>query len=120
MSMYFCYYTFEASQHPKFLDEAIRLLTDAQNKIFIDSNDVEVLAFKVREVLEAAKPKGSTAHVCKHVPNEGNIQISIYAKDSCDNSVGRAYFAPVRAFVTWDMDDEKFIEVKLKREEELS
>ena len=118
MSMYFCHYTFEASQHPKFLDEAIHLLTDAKNKVFIDSNDVEVLAFKVREALEAAKPKGSTANVSLDVPDRGDIYIYVYKDNGGDNSVGRAHFAPVRAFTTYDLDEEQFIEVKLKREED--
>ncbi|MBR1787636.1 MAG: hypothetical protein IJ762_04260 [Bacteroidaceae bacterium] len=117
MSMYFCHYTFEGSKHPKFLDEAIHLLTSAQNKVFIDSNDVEILAFKVKEALETAKPKGSTAHVYKHVPDNGDINVSVYKDEASENSVGRAHFAPVRAFVTWDMDDEKFIEVDLTKKE---
>ena len=117
MSMYFCHYTFGASQHPKFLDEAIRLLTSAQNKLFICSSDVEVLALKVREALEAARPKGSTAHVYKHVPDRGDINISVYKDESSENSVGRAHFAPVRAITTYDLDEGQFIEVKLKMEE---
>ena len=98
----------------------MRLLTSAQNKVFIDSNDVEILAFKVREALDAAKPKGSTAHVYKHVPYKGDINVSVYKDEASENSIGRAHFAPVRGFVTWDIDDEKFIEVKLKMEEERS
>ena len=116
MSMYFCHYTFEGT-HPKYMNEAMRLLTSADGKIFIDYGDVEILAFKVREALDAAKPKGSTAYVHKHVPDKGDINISIYANNHTDNSIGRAHFKPVRSFVTWDMDDEKFIEVKLKMEE---
>lgn len=117
MSMYFCYYTFEASQHPKFLDEAINLLTQAQNKVSLQSGDVEILAIKVRQALEEAKPKGSTANVNKHT-TDGEITINVYATALKDvTSVGRAYFKPVRAIVTYDLDDEDFIEVKLKMEE---
>ena len=78
---------------------------------------MEILTFKVKEALEAAKPKGSTAHVYKHVPDNGDINISVYKDEASENSVGRAHFAPVRSFLTWDMDDKKFIEVKLKMEE---
>lgn len=115
--MYYCHYTFEAAQHPKFLDGAIRLLTDARHKMFLDRNDVKVLAVRVREALEAARPKGSTAHVSTDVPDRGDICIYVYNGDAGYNSVGRAHFSPVRAFVTFDPDKQQFIGVKLKMEE---
>lgn len=117
MSMYFCYYTFEASGCPKFMREALDLLTAAQGKVFLDSGDVEILAFKVKKALEASMHKGSTAKVEKHVPDSGTIRIDIYKDDHSDTSVGRAYFAPVRTFTTYDLDKQEFIEVKLKMEE---
>lgn len=121
MSMYYCHYTFAANSCPKFMGEALDLLTGARGKIFLDSNDVEILGFKVRKALEAAKPKGSTAHVDKHVPDEGCVTIEIYKDDHSDMlSVGRAHFSAVRAFTTYDIDEKKFIEVKLKMEEERS
>lgn len=115
--MYYCHYTYEASKHPKFLNEACKLLTDAGGKLFINVQDVEILAIKVRQALEEAKPKGSTANVNKHT-TDGEITINVYATALKDvTSVGRAYFKPVRAIVTYDLDDEDFIEVKLKMEE---
>lgn len=117
MSMYFCYYTFAANSCPKFMGEALDLLTAAQGKVFLDSNDVEILAFKVKKALMEAKPKCSTAKVEKHVPDSGTICIDIYKDDHSDTSIGRAYFAPVRAFTTYDLDEKRFIEVKLKMEE---
>ena len=117
MSMYFCYYTFAANSCPKFMGEALDLLTGARGKIFLDSNDVEVLAFQVRKALQANKPKCSTAHSTKHVPDSGTICIDIYKDDHSDTSIGRAYFAPVRSFTTYDLDKQEFIEVKLKMEE---
>ncbi len=120
MSMYFCHYVFAASVHPKFLNEAIRLLTGAENKVFIDSGDVEILAFKVEDALVKARPRSSTACITKHVPDTGNILIDIYANNRTDTSIARAQFAPVRAFTTWDLDEGRFIEVKLKMEENQS
>lgn len=121
MSMYFCYYTFEASNRPKFMGEALDLLTGARGKIFLDRNDVEVLAFQVRKALQANKPKSNTAYVEKHVPDEGCVTIEIYKDDHSDTpSVGRAHFSPVRGFTTYDLDEERFIEVKLKMEEKQS
>lgn len=117
MSMYYCHYTFEGSNRPKFMGEALRLLTDAQGKVFLDSNDVEILAFQVKKALLEAKPKGSTAHVDKYVSDERTIQIDIYKDDHSDTSVGRAHFSAVRAFTTYDLDEKQFIEVKLKMEE---
>ena len=117
MSMCYCNYTFAANSCPKFMGEALRLLTDAQGKVFLDSYDVEILAFQVKKALLEAKPKGSTAHVDKHVSDERTIQIDIYKDDHSDTSVGRAYFSAVRAFTTYDLDEKRFIEVKLKMEE---
>lgn len=117
MSMYFCYYTFEGSNRPKFLDEAMQILTGAQGTVFLQSSDVEILASRVKDSLMEAKPKCSTAHVTKHVPDSGTIRIDIYKDDHSDTSIGRAYFAPVRAFTTYDLDEKRFIEVKLKMEE---
>ena len=114
--MYFCHYTYEASKHPKFLNEACKLLTSADGKLFIDVQDVEILAIKVRQALEKDMPKGSTANVNKHT-TDGEITINVYATALKDvTSVGRAYFKPVRAFVTYDMDKQDFVEVKLKME----
>ena len=119
MSMYYCHYTFEANSCPKFMREALSLLTDAKGKVFLDSNDVGILGFKVRKALEAAKPKGSTAHVswCEFSPEV--IGFDIYKNDNSDTSVGRAYFASVLGFTTYDMDKEALIDVKLKMEEKL-
>jgi len=115
--MYYCHYTFEAGGCPKYMREAIDLLTGARGKIFLDSNDVEILAFQVKKALLEAKPKGSTAKVEKHVPDSGTICVSIYKDDHSDTSVGRAHFSPVRGFTTYDLDERRFIEVKLKMEE---
>ena len=116
--MYFCHYTYEASKHPKFLNEACKLLTDADGKLFINVQDVEILAIKVRQALEKDKPKGSTSAANKHTTHDGEIVIDVYATALKDvNSVGRAHFRPVSANVTYDLDDEDFIEVKLKMEE---
>lgn len=118
MSMYYCHYTFAANSCPKFMGEALGLLTGARGKIFLDSNDVEILAFQVKKALLEAKPKGRTAHVEKHVPDSGTICIDIYKDDHSDTpSVGRAHFSPVRGFTTYDLDEKRFIEVKLKMEE---
>ena len=115
--MYYCHYTYEASKHPKFLNDTCKLLTDADGKLFIDVQDVEILAIKVRKALEKAMPKGSTAKADKHTTNEGEITINVYANVVNDApSVGRAYFKPVRAIVTYDLDDEDFVEFKLKME----
>lgn len=118
MSMYYCHYTFEANSCPKFMRNALDLLTGARGKIFLDSNDVEILAFQMKKALLEAKPKGSTAHLDKHVSDERTIQIDIYKDDHSDTtSVGRAYFSAVRGFTTYDLDEKRFIEVKLKMEE---
>jgi len=117
MSMYFCHYTFEANGCPKYMREAMQILTGAQGTVFLQSSDVEILASRVKDALMESKPKCSTAHVTKHVPDTGSIQIDIYKDDHSDTSIGRAYFAPVRSFTTYDLDEKRLIEVKLKMEE---
>ena len=115
--MYFCSRAERAAHHPKYLTDAIALLTAADAKLFIDVQDVEILAIKVRQALEKAMPKSSTAHVNRHDALYGAIHIGLYATDHSETPVASARFQPVSAIVTYDLDDEDFIEVKLKMEE---
>lgn len=110
--MYFCHYTFRATKHPKFLQAAIDILMQAQNKAFRDANDVEILALQARKALEEARPKGNTAHLHYNTAGEGTISVSIYAAEDKDCSIGRANFMPVRKVVTFSTVTGEWKELK--------
>ena len=99
--MYYCHYTFESSKHPKFMQAAIDMLMQADSKAFRDSNDVEILGVQARQALEESKPEGNPAHLVYNATDKGDITIMIYAANNGDNSVARAYFKPIRGFVTF-------------------
>ena len=108
--MYFCHYTFEASKHPKYLDKAIAMLMQAESKVFLDENDVEILGRKVSMEVTTSCPERSDAYVSYGYPANGHTCISVYAKRSDSNSVGRAQFKPVKAITYYDLKEQKFIE----------
>ena len=112
--MYFCYHTFEAGQHPKFLQSAIDILMQAEGKAFRDSNDVEILLIKAREALKNSMPKGKTSHIDYHATDEGDITIHIHAADNSDNGVARAYFKPIREFATFSTDTNEWEKLQIK------
>ena len=116
--MYFCHYTFEASQHPKFLDKAIAMLKQAESKVFLDENDVEILGLKVSMEVTTSCPGRSDAYVAYGNPANGHTCISVYAKRSDSNSVGRAQFKPIKDFVTYDLEKQDFVHAKPKDTEE--
>ena len=112
--MYFCHYTFEASQHPKFLQAAIDMLLQAEGMVFRDAQDVEVLAIKARQALEKAKPKGNTSRLDYSLLDSGEITIYVYSASNLENSVGRAIFKPVRKVVTFSTSTQAWKELKIK------
>lgn len=115
--MYFCHYTFEASKHPKFLDKAIAMLMQAEGKVFLDENDVEMLGYKVSLEVSTSSPGRSDAFVSYGNPAKGQSCISVYAKRSDGNSVGRALFKPIKDIVTYDLDKKDFVHVEPKEME---
>lgn len=118
--MYFCHYTFEASQHPKFYNEALRLLTGVKDKAFMAKVDVRALADLVKKRLEEDKPKGSPARLDVTVSTDGGIQMTLTSGRDTDTDIGRAWFCPIKAFWSYDPHKGHFIGVTLKREEEQS
>lgn len=120
MSMFYCHYTFEASQHPKFYDEALHMLTRAKNKAFMAKVDVRALADLVRQRLEEDKPKNSPAHLDVSVSTDGSIQMTLSSGRDTDTDIGRAWFSPIKAFWSYDPYKGYFIGVKIQREEERS
>ncbi len=110
--MYFCNYTFRATKHPKFLQAAIDILVQAQNKAFRDRNDVEILALQARKALKEARPNDNTAHLTYDTTVEGTICVNIYPAESKDYSIGRAYFMPVRKVVTFSTATGEWKELK--------
>ena len=110
--MYFCHYTFESSKHPKFMQAAIDLLMQADSRAFRDSNDVEILGIKARKALEESKSEGNSAFLVYNATDNGNITICIYAANDGGNSIARAYFKPIRGFVTYSTATDKWKELK--------
>lgn len=101
--MYFCNYTFEASKHSKYLQPAIDILMQADSKAFRDCNDVEILAVNARQALEKAKPKGNSAYLAYNDTDKGDITICIFAANDGSSGVARAFFKPIRGFVTFSI-----------------
>ena len=118
MSMYFCHYTFEASQHPKYYNDALRLLTSVKDKALMAEVDARALADLVRMRLEEDKPKGSPARLDVTVGRDGCIQMTLTSGKDTDTDIGRAWFCPIKAFWSYDPYKGHFIGVKVKREEE--
>ena len=99
---------------PKFYDRAITLMNGVLEFAFSSVQEVEIFSVKVKQALEADKPKDDESRVVFEHDFVGTRIIIRCGEEE----IARLHFYPVRAVLTYDLDKKHFVnennkEVKL-------
>lgn len=115
--MYFCSMAITVSARvSKEIREALKPMFDAIDMVFVDGQDIEILCIKVKKALKGSV-KGVNVPVLSISHTEEGIQVVCYRDEAQKKAIASFEFQPIRGFTTYDLDEKKFIEVKLKMEE---
>jgi len=117
--MYYCSQAHAVTARiSKEIREALMPMFEAIDMVFVDGQDIEILCLKVRDALKGSV-KGIDVPVLRISHTEDGIQVVCY-RESMKKTIAIFDFQAVRGFTTYDLDEQKFIEVKLKMEEKQS
>lgn len=120
MSMYFCNQAQAVTARiRKEIREALKPMFDAIGLVFVDGQDVEILCIQTKRDLRGSV-SGIDVPVLRISRSEYGIQVVCYRDESMNKAIAIFDFQAVRGFTTYDLDEKRFIEVKLKMEEKQS
>lgn len=115
--MYFCNQAQAVTARiSKGIREALKPMFEAIGMVFVDGQDVEIMFIKVKRDL-GTSVSGIDVPVLRSSHTEDGTQVVCYRDESLKKAIAIFEFQPIRGFTTYDLDEEQFIEVKLKMEE---
>lgn len=109
--MIICYNHFTKASTPKFLQNALSILGQAQGAAFLTRADLGVFVNNIRKRLHQDRPVGSSWDVTDIRYADGSGQVSVYRTDNPDGIAARFQYQECRKVLRWETGRDRFFDI---------